>query len=746
MRVMPVVDSLRGNGISVWVDEGNIHAADLWSEQIVEAIAHCQVMVVMLSQNSTGSHNVVKEVMLASEQKKALLPVYLELADIPAKLQYQLAGIQHLELYGENEQQVFEDLANGLAKLGVSRAGGGGVTQPTTVKRHEKPRPKPTATTQPENLAKPVAWVLAVCVVALLGILFAKNRPSDSTQLANSRLERIHLSLSIPEEYPIAKPTDMPFGVVRRNLAISPNGKHVVYVCVFKGERYLCLRNLGDDSFKLLNESKGGLLPFFSPDSKWIGFVTSDSIKKIELSSGLLKIICHANNPYSGATWSSNGEIYFGNSEGASFSGVNENGGEPYLITDKILRVFNPSAMPDGSGILFRASGINVSRGPTSIFHIQLDSGNITRIGNGVTPEFLDEKNLITVEDSQLRLTEINLEALSSVGESKTLAKSKILTQSQRYGAQYSISDSGILVFLKGVYSPLYQLTILDAKANQAEALVEKKEVFGQYSISPDSQRIAIEVVRDQISDIHILDIKRSRFNSFTKNQHNYTPKWSPDGLKIYYTSNRNDPTLFDLYVYDFQNGTEKKIDLEDSMMRVFNISDISKDGQRLLCFGSEIGSGLNELYVVDVYDGKKLKLTNNQITEWGGVLSKDEKWIAYTSEKDMEGSYAIYINSFPEMHREIRISAGGGEEPKWLPDGSGVYYRNGSKWMKVSLKLDQDMDIGEPELFFEGDYVNVWGPSHDIFADGRILLLKGEKWENSNEIDVIINALDVEL
>ena len=119
-----------------------------------------------------------------------------------------------------------------------------------------------------------------------------------------------------------------------------------------------------------------------------------------------------------------------------------------------------------------------------------------------------------------------------------------------------------------------------------------------------------------------------------------------------------------------------------------------------MLCFGSEIGSGLNELYVVDVFDGKKLKLTNNQITEWGGVLSKDEKWIAYTSEKDMEGSYAIYINSFPEMDRETRISAGGGEEPKWLPDGSGVYYRNGSKWMKVSLQLDQDMEIGEPELF----------------------------------------------
>ena len=58
-RVMPVVDTMRGSSISVWVDEGNIRAADLWSEQIVQAIADCRVMVVMLSSNSTDSRNVV---------------------------------------------------------------------------------------------------------------------------------------------------------------------------------------------------------------------------------------------------------------------------------------------------------------------------------------------------------------------------------------------------------------------------------------------------------------------------------------------------------------------------------------------------------------------------------------------------------------------------------------------------------------------------------------------------------------
>jgi Tol biopolymer transport system component len=193
------------------------------------------------------------------------------------------------------------------------------------------------------------------------------------------------------------------------------------------------------------------------------------------------------------------------------------------------------------------------------------------------------------------------------------------------------------------------------------------------------------------------------------------------------------------LFIYDFDQQKEKEIVLDGETMGVISVSDVSMVGKKLLCFGQQNGTGMGELYYVDISERKKYQLTKNRFQEWGGVFSPDEKWLAYTSEKDMEGSFAIYLNRFPEMNEETRISAGGGEESKWLPDGSAVYYRNGSKWMKVSLKLE-----GEPELFFEGDYLNVLGPSRDIFPDGRILLLKGEEWMPPKEIDVIINAVDV--
>ena len=119
-RVMPLVNRLRSTGISVWVDEGNIDAATLWSESIVDAIAECTVLIMMVSLHSTNSHNVVKEVMIASESKKTILPIYLESAEIPSKLKYQLTGIQHLEWFNGGSDDIFEILKDSLFKIGVN--------------------------------------------------------------------------------------------------------------------------------------------------------------------------------------------------------------------------------------------------------------------------------------------------------------------------------------------------------------------------------------------------------------------------------------------------------------------------------------------------------------------------------------------------------------------------------------------------------------------------------------------------
>ncbi|MDQ7826382.1 MAG: TIR domain-containing protein [Candidatus Eremiobacteraeota bacterium] len=97
--VMKIAGHLEKAGMSLWIDKEGIRPARMWEEQIVEAIDACKVLVVMASKQAYQSHNIVKEVTLASEAKKPILPVYLEEAEVPPNLRYQLAGIQHIELY-----------------------------------------------------------------------------------------------------------------------------------------------------------------------------------------------------------------------------------------------------------------------------------------------------------------------------------------------------------------------------------------------------------------------------------------------------------------------------------------------------------------------------------------------------------------------------------------------------------------------------------------------------------------------
>ena len=118
-RVFDLVERLRAAGVSVWIDQMGIEGASMWSQEIVEAIDKCKVLILAISQSSTESENVVKELALASERRKNILPVCLDLSGIPKSMEYQLAGIQRVEYLEGNETQGIEAINRALDKLDV---------------------------------------------------------------------------------------------------------------------------------------------------------------------------------------------------------------------------------------------------------------------------------------------------------------------------------------------------------------------------------------------------------------------------------------------------------------------------------------------------------------------------------------------------------------------------------------------------------------------------------------------------
>ena len=119
-RILDLVERLRGAGVSVWIDQMGIEGATMWSQEIVEAIDGCKVLILAISQRSTESENVVKELALASERRKKILPVCLDSSGIPKSMEYQLAGIQRVEYVEGREEQGLLAMIRSLGKLGVT--------------------------------------------------------------------------------------------------------------------------------------------------------------------------------------------------------------------------------------------------------------------------------------------------------------------------------------------------------------------------------------------------------------------------------------------------------------------------------------------------------------------------------------------------------------------------------------------------------------------------------------------------
>lgn len=112
-QALSLAERLRSAGISVWIDQHGLEAATSWSKEIVEAIESAKVFIILLSGSSLASKNVVKELSIASESERSILPIELEPTSIPAEFKYQLAGLQRAQ-YSD-----FEALIRALAKIGV---------------------------------------------------------------------------------------------------------------------------------------------------------------------------------------------------------------------------------------------------------------------------------------------------------------------------------------------------------------------------------------------------------------------------------------------------------------------------------------------------------------------------------------------------------------------------------------------------------------------------------------------------
>ena len=182
-RILDLVERLRGAGVSVWIDQMGIEGAAMWSQQIVAAIRDCKVLILSISKNSASSENVVKELALASEGRKRILPVFIEEAEIPETMAYQLAGIQRVEFFEGNEEAGLKAVIRALATLDVKvcrdATTAAGAQAGQSVSGHYR---KPSEAKREASVwLKVVACVVALAILSFTGAIFMDSGPTPAS-------------------------------------------------------------------------------------------------------------------------------------------------------------------------------------------------------------------------------------------------------------------------------------------------------------------------------------------------------------------------------------------------------------------------------------------------------------------------------------------------------------------------------------------------------------------------------------
>ena len=90
----------------VWVDTQDIRAGSQWQTSIVQAIVESDFFIIALSKNSAKSDNVRRELVIAVNQKKGIIPVCIQDVELPPEMQYQLAGIQRINFHKDSQKEI----------------------------------------------------------------------------------------------------------------------------------------------------------------------------------------------------------------------------------------------------------------------------------------------------------------------------------------------------------------------------------------------------------------------------------------------------------------------------------------------------------------------------------------------------------------------------------------------------------------------------------------------------------------
>ena len=481
------------------------------------------------------------------------------------------------------------------------------------------------------------------------------------------------------------------------DLNVSPDGRHVAFIAQGAASAdALWVRTLDQFEAREIPGTEGANEPFWSPDSRFVGFFADGTLRKIDITGGPPQNLSDVpTSNLGGGTWSSEGTILFSsNHAGGSYliHRIADAGGVPTPVTqlNEERRDTNhdyPKFLPDGQHFL-----LSVWIGNVVGIHIgSLDSDDtVPLIENAAMAGYTDAGYVLFVRDRVLMAQPFDANALELADQPFPVAD-QVLYNPVSGHAAYSVSGGGVLAYRSGVSVPPEPVWF--DRTGRRLGKVEEAGAYNQFWLSPNEERMAA-ISEGDIWVVDLLRGSRSRF-TFDPAVDRY-PIWSPRGDRIVFSSQRLGGE--DLFVKSSMGTGEAEVLLDTEEAKF--PTDWSGDGRYVLYTNRSVETARDVWALPVDGEGDPFPVLQTPFREWHAMFSPDGNWIAYDSNET--GRDEVYVQPFPPTGGKWQISVQGGHMPRWREDGRELFFVSADlKLMAVEVDAGERFSHGIPEDLF---------------------------------------------
>ena len=539
----------------------------------------------------------------------------------------------------------------------------------------------------------------------------------------------------------------------RTAMAVSPDGRMVVFSATRGPTSQLYLRDMDRPDASPIPGTEGGAGPFFSPDGAWVGFWADDKIKKVPLAGGPAAAICDVPPGGSlGASWGEDGAIYFAThlgvfrvpAAGGASTAVTKAGDERHLL---------PRLLPGGRAILMTT--VTYGWNTANVVLQPLDGGERrVLVPGGTDARYVDTGHIVYMKDGTLMAVPFDIRSQQVTGPSVALIEGvmqaiNMPNDSDDTGAgQFTISPSGTLLYAVGGVNPLSESALVWVDRNGASQPLTVAPPAAYFSprLSPDGHKLAVAVrggTTNRNTDIWVYDVMRGVPQRLTFDGGGM-PAWSPDGRRLVYSNGASGAN--NLYAIGVDGGKPERLTTSEEQQ----FPSTWASAANLIAFLQVPRHTPNAIWVLPMDGARKpAQFLESRFDLLHPALAPDGRWIAYVSNES--GTYELYVQPYPGPGERIRISTAGGFEPIWTSSGRELLFRSGTatkqQFFSAGIASLSPFRADTPRLLFEakaGEYDSTAPErSWDVTADGRrfILVKPGTTMDKPvTEMHVVLN------